>query len=142
MNKTGHTFSIDSFIVERGKIKEFVLAIGDENPIYKDLSYAKEMGYKDLPIPPTFPTVIEMWGGLDFETIIQELELNPLMVLHGEQEYEYLDEIYAGDTISCSAKVTAHVEKRRMDIITIEVVYKRDCEVVLISRSNIIERKG
>ena len=59
-----------------------------------------------------------------------------------EQEYEYLDEIYAGDTISCSAKVTAHVKKRRMDIITIEVVYKRDCEVVLISRSNIIERKG
>ncbi|KYD08601.1 MaoC family dehydratase N-terminal domain-containing protein [Heyndrickxia sporothermodurans] len=142
MDRTGLTFSIESFTVERSKIKEFALAIGDDNPIYYDIEAAKKEGFRDIPIPPTFPTVIEMWGGLDFETIIQELDLNPLMVLHGEQEYEYFSDIYAGDTISCYAKVTSHVEKKRMDLITIESVYKREEEVILISRSNIIERKG
>ncbi|MGE8205791.1 FAS1-like dehydratase domain-containing protein [Heyndrickxia sp. NPDC080065] len=140
MNKAGLTFSIDSFTIEGGKIKEFALAIGDDNPIYYEIGSAKDNGYKDIPIPPTFPTVIEMWGGLDFETLIQKLELDPLMVLHGEQEYEYFGNIYAGDTISCSAEVISHIEKRRMDFITIEVIYKRDGQVVLKSRSTIIER--
>ncbi|QQZ11285.1 FAS1-like dehydratase domain-containing protein [Heyndrickxia vini] len=142
LDRTGLTFSIESFTIERSKIKEFALAIGDDNPIYYDFETAKRDGFSDIPIPPTFPTVIEMWGGIDFETIIRELDLNPLMVLHGEQEYEYFSDIYAGDTISCLAKVISHVEKKRMDFITIESVYKRDEEVVLISRSNIIERKG
>ncbi|MGE6260763.1 FAS1-like dehydratase domain-containing protein [Heyndrickxia sporothermodurans] len=142
MNKTGLKFTIDSFQIESGKIKEIAMAIGDNNPIYYDKCTAIKEGYEGIPIPPTFPTVIEMWGGLDFETLIKKLDLNPLMVLHGEQEYEYYSDILAGDIISCSAEVISHIEKRRMDFITIEVVYKRDGQVVLISKSNIIERKG
>lgn len=142
MSKVGLTFIIDSFKIEPGKIKEFAMAVGDNNPIYYDRHVAIDKGYKDIPVPPTFPTVIEMWGGLDFETLIQKLNLDPLKVLHGEQEYEYFADIYAGDTISCSAEVVSHIEKRRMDFITIQVVFKREEEIVLISRSNIIERKG
>ncbi|KQL54014.1 hypothetical protein AN964_11230 [Heyndrickxia shackletonii] len=139
-NKTGKTFKVRSFTVERGKIKEFAMAIGDENPLYYDVGAAKEQGFRDIPIPPTFPTVIEMWSGLDFETLIRELELNPLKVLHGEQEYEYFDDICAGDEISCTAKVISHIEKRRMNFITIENQFSRDGKIVLIARSNIIER--
>lgn len=142
MNKTGKIFNVQSFIVERGKIKEFAIAIGDNNPIYYDVEKAKEQGFRDIPIPPTFPTVIEMWSGLDFETLIQELELNPLMVLHGEQEYEYMEDICAGDVINCTAKVISHVEKRRMNFITIENQFTRDGKIVLIARSNIIERNS
>lgn len=138
-SKEGLTFTIDSFTIERGKIKEFVLAIGDKNPIYYDEEIARENGYRTIPVPPTFPTVIEMWGGLDFETLIQKLELNPLKVLHGEQEYQYIKDLYAGDTVSCIAKVVSHSQKRRMDMITIEVEYRKDGQLVLISKSNIIE---
>jgi len=140
MNKTGKTFHVQPFTVERGKIKEFAMAIGDDNPIYYDVEKAKEQGFRDIPIPPTFPTVMEMWSGLDFETLIRELDLDPLMVLHGEQEYEYLEDICAGDEITCTAKVISHVEKRRMTFITIENLFSRDGKIVLIARSNIIER--
>ena len=139
-NKTGKTFKVRSFTVERGKIKEFAMAIGDDNPLYYDVGIANEQGFRDIPIPSTFPTVIEMWSGLDFETLICELELNPLKVLHGEQEYEYLEDICAGDEISCTAKVISHIEKRRMNFITIENQFSRDGKIVLIARSNIIER--
>lgn len=36
-NKTGKPFKVRSFTVERGKIKEFAMAIGDENPLYYDV---------------------------------------------------------------------------------------------------------
>jgi hypothetical protein len=139
-DKTGITLQVHTFTIERGKIKEFVMAIGDNNPIYYDVEKAREQGHKDIPIPPTFPTVIEMWSGLDFETLIQQLELDPLKVLHGEQEYQYLADICAGDQIMCRATVKSHIEKRRMNFITIENKFTRDGEVVLIARSTIIER--
>ncbi|MBS4172967.1 MaoC family dehydratase N-terminal domain-containing protein [Bacillus sp. FJAT-49736] len=139
-NKTGVTFNVQPFTIERGKIKEFALAIGDKNEIYYDVKSAREQGFRDIPIPPTFPTVIEMWSGLSFETLIKELELDPLKVLHGEQEYEYLEDICAGDEISCVAKVISHTEKRRMNFITIENRFFRNDNLVLIARSNIIER--
>ncbi len=50
------------FTVERGKIKEFCLAINEKNPIYFSVEEAKKAGYSDVPAPPTFPTVIMFWG--------------------------------------------------------------------------------
>jgi hypothetical protein len=35
------------FIVERGKVKEFCLAIGETNPIYFNLEEARKAGYED-----------------------------------------------------------------------------------------------
>ncbi|MBT2689478.1 MaoC family dehydratase N-terminal domain-containing protein [Bacillus sp. ISL-47] len=132
-----------SFEIERGKIKEFVMAIGDQNPIYYDIESAKKMGYRDVPVPPTFPTAIEMWGGLDFETLIDLLGLDPLKVLHGGQEYRYLGEIYAGDTVTAFPKLISAFEKRNLRFFTIGITYKNsNGEQVLYSESTIIERGG
>jgi hypothetical protein len=71
MSETTSTLSKDivgkkmdrfDFVVERGKIKEFCIAIGETNPIYFDLEAAKKAGYDDIPAPPTFQTSIQFWG--------------------------------------------------------------------------------
>lgn len=111
-NKIGLTFEPYHFTVERGKIKEFVQAIGDNNPIYYSVEKAQEAGFRDVPIPPTFPTVIDMWAGPDFEQMIEKLELDPLKVLHGEMHYKYLSDIIAGEKITGKSSVVAAEEKR------------------------------
>ncbi|MBY0156129.1 MaoC family dehydratase N-terminal domain-containing protein [Cytobacillus sp. FSL W8-0315] len=130
------------FTIERGKIKEFAMAIGDRNPIYFDADIARKEGYRDIPIPPTFPTAIEMWGGLDFETLISLFGLDPLKVLHGGQEYRYMGELCAGDTITAAPQLISAFEKRNLRFITIGIHYKNSEGIkVLYSESTIIERR-
>ncbi|WLR51642.1 MaoC family dehydratase N-terminal domain-containing protein [Bacillus tianshenii] len=136
------TFPLKPFTIERGKIAEFVQAIGDSNPVYTDIETAREEGFRDIPIPPTFPTVVEMWAGIDFETIIEELDLNLLRVLHGEQSYEYLQDVCAGDTISGVGYVTDVVDKKRLTIVKLQMDFFNQAEEkVLIGRSIVIETK-
>lgn len=140
-NKIGLEFAPYSYTVERGKIMEFAQAIGDDNSIYYNVESAKSAGFRDVPMPPTFATAIDMWAGPDFEQLIKALEINPLKVLHGEMQYTYLSDICAGDTIHCTSKVTEVIEKRKMNMFTIETKYMNQYdEMVLISKSLIIER--
>jgi acyl dehydratase len=140
-DKVGFKVKLDSFEIERGKIKEFAMAIGDENPIYYDKQAALESGYKDIPVPPTFSTVIEMWAGLSFDKINEILEIDQLRVLHGEQGYEYFGDICAGDIINGEIEVISAIKKRNLSLFTLEGVYKNQLnEIVLKSRSTIIER--
>lgn len=142
----GYAFEPHRYVVERGKIQEFVRAIGDDNPIYADREAAVREGFWDTPIPPTFPTVVDMWGGLDFERLMAELKLDPLRVLHGEQEYEYLREVYPGDEITARTKVNRAVTKRGasggLNLIELETAYENQRgETVLIARATIVERQ-
>ncbi len=134
-----------SFVVERGKIREFVQAIGDPNPVYREKEAAVKEGYRDVIAPPTFGICIDMWGGPGFEELCKGLELNPLMVLHGEQEYEYFQEINPGDEITARPKLARVFQKEgrsgKMNIIILETTYfNQRNEKVLLGRATIVER--
>lgn len=141
MSLIGVEFPTFTYTVDRGKIKEFVQAIGDQNRIYVDLEVAKAEGFRDIPISPTFATAIEMWEGADFEQLISTLNLNPLKVLHGEQHYEYFADICAGDVLTGKTTCIGEAEKRGMKFITLETVLKNsDNIMVLKATSVVIER--
>lgn len=130
-----------SFVIERGKIREFAKAIGDFNPIYQDVEEARKAGYPDLAVPPTFATVIDMWAGPSFDDLIQALGLDGLKVLHGEQHYEYMKDFYPGDVITGRQKVVEASTKRNMNFIVLETVYtNQHDEVVLKATSTLIEQ--
>lgn len=130
-----------TYTVERGKIREMALATGDENPLYTDPEYARAQGYRDVIAPPTFGTCIELWGGLDFMTLCRKLQLNPIKVLHGEQEYLYHGEIYPGDVLEATCVLKNYADKGKMYIFGLETRYYRTGEPVLTAHSTIIERK-
>lgn len=144
--KIGTEFSPIIWEVERGKIREMVKAIGDPNPVYLDREAAREEGYRDTPVPPTFLTVPMMWSS-SMPVLINDLKINFMMVLHGEEEYEYYREIYPGDTITGIPKVVNIEEKTsrsgsRMDMITVEILYKnQNNEKVAKARTLMVERK-
>ena len=146
LSKAGIEYAPMTWEVERGKIRELAKAIGDPNPIYLDKDAAIQAGYKDTPATSTFLTVPMMWCG-QMPDIINDLKINFMMVLHGEEEYEYYQLIYPGDVITGTPKITKMEEKTsksgsKMDLISVEVLYTNQRgEKVANARSLLIERK-
>ncbi|MDA5108363.1 MaoC family dehydratase N-terminal domain-containing protein [Brevibacillus thermoruber] len=89
--------------VEKGAIRAFARAIGDDNPLYSDEAFAREQGYASLVAPPTFPTT--------FRIPNPNIRLELSRVLHGEQEYAYERPIVAGDVLRCVNRVVDVYER-------------------------------
>lgn len=127
--KKGMKLEPYTFKVEKGKIKELALAIGD----------LKEEYLTGERILPTFPTVIDFWGGGASTSDL--LGLNVKKVLHGEQEYEYIGEIKPGDEITVTGVVENVYTKSAMNFVILKKEFvNQNGELVLISRSTVIER--
>ncbi len=95
--------------VERGKIKEFARALGDDNPLYLDDGVGQASEWGDIIAPPTFMTTFR--DGADSGAFLRELGTDISRVLHGEQEFELYRPIRPGETFVCRSKVLDVYEK-------------------------------
>ncbi len=140
-SKIGQSYPPFTFEVERSKVHELALAIGDPNPIYHSREAAQAAGYKDVPLYPTFPTLFSFWGDTNGGQIFRELGLDPRNALHGEEEYEYLAPIYPGDKLTGVTTILDGKSRKgsigsSMEIITIEKRYtNQHGEAVLVART-------
>ena len=84
--------------IEKGAIRRFAEAIEDNNPVYTDEEYAKNLGYRNVITPPTF---------------LRSVQTNPLpehikspysAVVDGGSVWEYFEPVCAGDKISTVLK--------------------------------------
>jgi hypothetical protein len=87
----GSVYPAFEYTLERGKLREFLLAVEDDNPAYRA---------DDPPLPPTYPILFTFWGSGGLEGMLKELGVELQNVLHSEQEYEYLAPIHLGDTVT------------------------------------------
>jgi len=127
-SKIGQSFPPFTSEVERGKIRELALAIGDDNPIYQSREEAQAAGYPDVPLFPTSPTTFAFWGNRKMVGQLVSLGINVMRILHGEEEYEYLAPVYPGDTLTgvmtlVDGKTRQGQGGSAMDILTIEMAY-------------------
>lgn len=133
-------FHYIEIVIEAGKIKEFARAIGLENPIYFKKEAALQQGFENIPVPPTFATVIDFWNDQDFYQLFGFLNLQPENVLHGEQSYEYVGNIYAGDRISAEVTVKEISHKKGKVFYYLETIYKNQrSETVMLNQATLIE---
>lgn len=145
-SKIGHSFPPFTIEVERGKIRELAIAIGDDNPIYQSREEARQAGYADVPLFPTAPTMFTFWGNTKMAGQLVSLGVNLMGILHGEEEYEYLAPINPGDTLSgvmtlVDGKTRQGQSGSSMDILTVEVRYtNQHDQPVLNAREMIIVR--
>jgi acyl dehydratase len=137
----GATGRAQTMHVELGKIREFARAIKDDNPLYFDAERAQhELG--GVVPPPTFTQSLALWddgGGRP------PLGLDLRRLLHGEQEFEYLKPIHAGDQLTATTRVTKVFEKAgsrggtmKFVVLETEFVNQRG-DAVLRSRATLIE---
>jgi hypothetical protein len=142
MNTLGKTYDPFYFEVERSKIKELCLAIGDHNPLFFNKQSAIEMGYQDTPAPLTFATLMNFWGYPEIWDRMKEIGIDAKRLLHAAEDYEYFEPIYPGDKIKGTVKVDALRSSDAMDIATFQTTFSRDDQTVLIAKMKIVVMKG
>jgi acyl dehydratase len=121
--------------VESGKIREFAKAVKDANPAYtQDGAVA----------PPTFLMTVAHWMG-DLGQTRSAVKLDYRRLLHGEQEFEFLKPIKAGDVLTFRSRTKDVFEKDgkrggKMLFVIGETEYKnQNGEVVAYTRNTAIE---
>ena len=98
-----------TFPVERGKVREFVRALHEHDPIYEDADAASAAGFAAIPAPLTFPMVAMMWRERD--AAIEDLGFDFKRLLHGGTTWEYLRPLLVGDEITVKRSVAAVNER-------------------------------
>jgi acyl dehydratase len=118
--------------VTEEKVKEFAIAVGDNNPLFYDDDAAREQGFPGSIAPPTF-TVTQIFAvPRDERESRLGANLEYSRVLHGEQEFSYKRLPLAGEVLKGTMRIAKDFEKEgkrggSMRFVTYESVY-RDSE--------------
>ncbi len=139
----GRTFAAsEPYEVSRVKIAEFATAIGDPNPVYRDKAAAQEAGHRDVIAPPTFAIVITM-AASGAAMADPGLGLNYAMVVHGEQRFDYVRPLTAGDVVTAQPTITEIREAGRNVMLTTSTEIRTTAgELVCTAVSTLVERGG
>lgn len=141
-NSIGKSFPAFTIEVERAKLHEFALAIGETDPIYHVPQEAQAAGYEDVQMLPTMPTQFEFWGNPGWMERLREIGLNTTRLLHVEQEFAYLGEVKPGDVLSGVTTVLDGKVRRGLDMATLETRYtNRRGELVLTAQMKVMVRE-
>jgi len=117
--------------VERGRLRLFAKAIGEERPVYTDVAAAQAAGHPDLPVPPTFLHCLNMERPDPF-AFLAEIGVDLRRVLHGEQAFTYERMAYAGDRLTFASRVTDVYDRKggALEFLVTETHVTRDGEAV------------
>ena len=129
-----------TYVVGREKIREFAAAIGDANPVYRDVASAQALGYRDLIAPPTFAIVLSLKAA---EAVMfdPELGLDYSRVVHGEQSFSYTRPIVAGDELQVTTVIESIRSVAGNDMLTTKgVITTVDGEPVATATSLLLAR--
>ena len=136
----GRVLSTGSATVTADHVAAFARALGDDNPAYVGPAAS------GIVAPPTYPIAFmtqAMAGGMD---AFLELGLNFMTLVHGEQEFEYMRPIRAGETLTLVGRIADIYEKTgssgTLDFVVLETE-ARDGEdrPVFFSRNTLISRR-
>lgn len=132
--------------VERGKVRELVRALHDDDPVYQDRDAARAAGFDDIPAPPTYSVVAMHWR--DRDAAIEDLGFDFKRLLHGGTSWEYVRPLTVGEEVTCRRRV-ADVKRREgkrggtMTFVTVEGEFTdASGEVVLRQQDTLIETGG
>jgi acyl dehydratase len=98
--------------VESGRLRAFARAIGETDPVYHDEQAARAAGHASLPVPPTFLFCLEMLDNARPLAWLEDLGVNLLHILHGEQRFVYDRVAVAGETLRFDSTLKDVFEKK------------------------------
>jgi acyl dehydratase len=130
----------EPYEVGREKIREFAAAVGDPNPVYREPAAARKLGYPDVIAPPTFAIIVTSRAA--HQVIMDpELGVDYSRVVHGEQRFEHVRPIHAGDALTVVVTVESIRSAAGNDIVTTKSdVSTVDGEPVLTALNTLVVR--
>ena len=135
----GKTYPPFEYEVGKEKIREYAMAVGEDNPVYFDRDKAKEAGFRDIPAPPMFAVVYSA-GSVGPAVLDPEVGINFMMMVHGGQEFVWGEPVCAGDTITTETEVKDITEREDKTFYVFESVSRNQegQEVVRATWTNIV----
>jgi acyl dehydratase len=136
--------------VERGGIRFFASVLGLTDPVHFDVGAARAKGYPDLVAPPSFfmpieATTNEERARLGQLPVIKLINCDYRYLLHGDETYEYLGPIFAGDEVVLATTIVDFYEKKggAMEFVTIESELSHASRGVLVrAQRTLLHRLG
>lgn len=107
----GHELPVSVLPIERSRLQYFAKAIGETDPVYTDTTAARDAGYADLPVPPTFLFAAELDSGAT-DALLTDLQIPVAKLLHGEQSFSYGVAACVGDTVTVRSVITDIYDKK------------------------------
>jgi acyl dehydratase len=144
--KIGHSFPPFTVTIERAKIRELALAIGDDNPVYQNWQAAEEAKYVDVALLPTLATQFLFWGNTHFVEQLTELGLDVNRLMHREEEYEYVAPLHPGEMLTGVMTVLDGTSRRgprntSIDLVTLQIRYtNQEGQIVLIATTRLVSQ--
>jgi hypothetical protein len=140
----GRPYGPQTFEVDRSKIRELAMALGDGNPLYYSEEESAKTAWGGMIAPPTFATLLNFWVPQD--SLYADMGVDYRYLLHGEQEYEYEQPIRPGMVLTVSRVCTKIYTKpgksgvMEFAVIESDIRDTRDNARVVLSRSTIVLR--
>lgn len=138
----GRTYGPFTYEIGREKMKEYAGAAKDPRDIYMNEEFAAQTKYGDIIGMPNFAAT---WGlrGAGYMFMDQEVNLNFLMLVHGAQEFEFLDVIKPNDVLTETGTILDIYEKGNLDFVIYGAeVHNQKGELVFKGKSTFIITGG
>jgi acyl dehydratase len=132
----------DHYQVEREKIREYAVAVQNEDPAFFDENTAADLGYKGLPAPLTFVCVF----GYTAQTAFfrhANVAVQDAQVVQVDQVLKFFAPLVAGDKLYCDVYVdSVRVSHGTQIIVTKNVITNEAGDVVQETYTTLAGRAG
>jgi acyl dehydratase len=115
----------DFYEVGREKVREYAVAVKNEDPAYFDEGVAADLGHDSLPAPLTFISVF----GYTAQTAFFEnakIGITDAQIVQVDQELKFLLPIKVGDRLYCDVYVHSYRQAHGTDIIVTKNIISND----------------
>jgi len=120
----GREFPAVTAAIDGESVKAFARALGETDPLYLDDAAARSGPFGAIVAPPTYPIAFMAQAMAGAASSFDELGLNFMTLVHGEQEFEYERPVTAGETLTLTARIQDVYEKvgrsGTLDILVLE----------------------
>lgn len=136
----GKTYREVTFEVDRDRVNQFAMAVGEDDPRFIDPEAAKAEGFPEQVAFPTFPTVLQILTSAQV-VVDEELGLDYSRVVHGEQAYDWRRPIVVGDRLRVAPRIADIYAKGPNEFLVIEgEIINAVSEVVCVARTTLLSR--
>jgi acyl dehydratase len=115
----------DHYVVGREKVREYAIAVKNDDPAYHDEAAAAELGHDSLPAPLTFTSVF----GYQAQSAFFEsanIAVTDMQIVQVDQVLKFLKPIHAGDKLYCDVYVDSIRQSHGADIIVTKNIVTND----------------
>jgi hypothetical protein len=132
----------DHYEVEREKIREYAVAVQNDDPVFSQENAAAELGYKGLPAPLTFVCVFGYQAQTAFFKYAN-VAVQDAQIVQVDQVLKFFTPLVAGDKLYCDVYVDSmRVSHGTQIIVTKNVITNEAGDIVQETYTTLAGRAG